>query len=53
MLDNFVLDCLLERAEVELSHRIINGYYPQTWVDEIADSVTAIPDRNALPVYSV
>ncbi len=29
MLDNFVPDCLLERVEVELSHRIINGYYPR------------------------
>jgi hypothetical protein len=27
MLDNFVSDYLLERVEVELSHRIINGYY--------------------------
>ena len=29
MLDNFVPDYLLERVEVELSHRIINGYYPR------------------------
>src|SRR5438067_11507115 len=29
MLDNFVPDYLVERAEVELSHRIINGYYPR------------------------
>ena len=29
MLDNFVPDYLVERVEVELSHRIINGYYPR------------------------
>ena len=29
MLDNFLSDYLLERVEVELSHRIINGYYPR------------------------
>ena len=29
MLDNFVPDYLIERVEVELSHRIINGYYPR------------------------
>ena len=29
MLDNFVPDYLLERVEVELSHRLINGYYPR------------------------
>lgn len=29
MLDNFVRDYLVERMEVELSHRIINGYYPR------------------------
>jgi hypothetical protein len=29
MLDNLVPDYLLERMEVELSHRIINGYYPR------------------------
>jgi len=29
MLDNFMPDYLLERVEVELSHRIINGYYPR------------------------
>src|SRR5437899_5118896 len=29
MLDNFVPDYLTERVEVELSHRIINGYYPR------------------------
>jgi hypothetical protein len=29
MLDNFVPDYLLERIEVELSHRLINGYYPR------------------------
>ncbi|TLY76213.1 MAG: c-type cytochrome, partial [Gammaproteobacteria bacterium] len=28
MLDNFVPDYLIERVEVQLSHRIINGYYP-------------------------
>lgn len=27
MLDNFVPDHLIERVEVELSHRVINGYY--------------------------
>jgi hypothetical protein len=29
MLDNFVPDYLIERVEVELSHRLINGYYPR------------------------
>ena len=29
MLDNFVPDYLIERVEVELSHRIINGYFPR------------------------
>jgi hypothetical protein len=29
MLDNFVPDYLMERMEVELSHRLINGYYPR------------------------
>ena len=29
MLDNFVPDHLVERVEVELSHRLINGYYPR------------------------
>lgn len=29
MLNNFVPDYLVERVEVELSHRIINGYYPR------------------------
>jgi hypothetical protein len=29
MLNNFVPDYLTERVEVELSHRIINGYYPR------------------------
>jgi hypothetical protein len=29
MLDNFVPDYLIERAEVQLSHRIINGYFPR------------------------
>jgi hypothetical protein len=29
MLDNFVPDYLVERVEVELSRRIINGYYPR------------------------
>lgn len=29
MLDNFVPDYLIERVEVQLSHRIINGYYPR------------------------
>jgi hypothetical protein len=27
MLDNFVRDYLIERVEVELSHRLVNGYY--------------------------
>lgn len=27
MLDNFVPDYLIERVEVELSHRLVNGYY--------------------------
>ena len=29
MLNNFVPDYLTERVEVELSHRLINGYYPR------------------------
>lgn len=29
MLDNFVPDYLIERVEVNLSHRIINGYFPR------------------------
>ena len=29
MLNNFVPDYLIERVEVELSHRVVNGYYPR------------------------
>jgi hypothetical protein len=29
MLDTFVPDYLIERVEVSLSHRLINGYYPR------------------------
>jgi hypothetical protein len=29
MLDSFVRDYLVERIEVLLSHRLVNGYYPR------------------------
>jgi hypothetical protein len=29
MLDSFVRDYLLERVEMQLSHRLVNGYYPR------------------------
>ena len=29
MLDSFVRDYLVERIEVMLSHRLVNGYYPR------------------------
>jgi hypothetical protein len=29
MLDSFVREFLVERVEVMLSHRLVNGYYPR------------------------